>query len=472
MRRVALVTGKLAEPALREVAERLRREGGLEPRVVVLNIQVAALLTADWVSRKLELPAGEAPELVLLPGDCGGDPQAVAQAIGVPVELGPRDLRDLPAHFGLEPEAREAPSEHRIEILAEINNAAYRSLDEIHALAADYAASGADVIDLGCEPQVERAAWSGAGPVTASLVEAGYRVSIDSFHPEEVAAAAAAGAELVLSVNGENVERAAEWGIEVVAIPDEPKGLAGLDATVGRLERDGVPFRIDPIVEPIGFGFAESLGRCLEARRRYPDARLMLGIGNLSEMTAADSAGVNALLIGFCEELGIGSVLTTEVVNWARSSVREIDIARRLMHAAVARREAPKHIDQRLVSLRDPKLRPHDESALAELAASLTDANVRIFADHATGKIHAMNRDAHAADRDPAYVFDALNIAEPSHAFYLGWEMAKASTALQLGKNYAQDEALSWGFLTEAETSHYERRKRWRKRPPQPGRKE
>ena len=48
---------------------------------------------------------------------------------------------------------------------------------------------------------------------------------------------------------------------------------------------------------------------------------------------------------------------------------------------------------------------------------------------------------------------------DPSHAFYLGYEMAKAITALTLNKNYVQDEALRWGFLTRAEKSHLDRRK-------------
>ena len=43
---------------------------------------------------------------------------------------------------------------------------------------------------------------------------------------------------------------------------------------------------------------------------------------------------------------------------------------------------------------------------------------------------------------------------DAAHAFYLGYEMAKAVTALTLGKEYRQDEALDWGFLTRAETSH------------------
>ena len=40
------------------------------------------------------------------------------------------------------------------------------------------------------------------------------------------------------------------------------------------------------------------------------------------------------------------------------------------------------------------------------------------------------------------------------HAFYLGYELAKAEIALHLGKQYEQDQALRWGFLTVEEPSH------------------
>src|SRR5205823_9233734 len=146
-----------------------------------------------------------------------------------------------------------------------------------------------------------------------------------------VEAAVASGAELVLSVNSSNVDLASNWGCEVVALADVPATLEGLDATVEKLAAKGVPFRIDPVVEPIGMGFAPSLGRYLEVRRRYPDAEMLMGVGNLTELTDVDSAGVNVLLLGFCQESGIRSVLTTQVINWCRSCVRELDLARRLV---------------------------------------------------------------------------------------------------------------------------------------------
>ena len=84
-----------------------------------------------------------------------------------------------------------------------------------------------------------------------------------------------------------------------------------------------------------------SLERYAEVRRRYPDAAQLMGIGNITELTSADTTGVNAVLLAICEELGVRAVLTTEVIPWARGAVREIDIARRLMHHAVQPPDAP-----------------------------------------------------------------------------------------------------------------------------------
>jgi len=412
-----------------------------------MPISVAALMPPRWVARHLEVPQGV--ERVILPGLCQGDLAPVADQAGVAVERGPEDLNDLPRYFGQESSRLEGYGAYDIEIIAEINHAPQLSRAEILAAADQYASAGADVIDIGCDPGDH---WTDAGDAVAALRERGLRVSIDSFNPLEVAQAAKAGAELVLSVSATNRERAPDWGVEVVAIPDQPGTLEGLDATVAFLEARRVPFRIDPIVEPIGFGFAASLGRFLETRRRYPEAKLMMGIGNLTELLDADSAGVNTLLISFCQELRIRSVLTTAVINWARSSVREIDLARRLAYHAVERKMLPKHVEPRLVLLRDPKVAQFGADNLAELARRIKDPNWRVFAEG--GKIYAMNNEHFLVGTDPFVLFDQMGVTDPAHGFYLGYELMKAKTALTLSKTYRQDQALDWGFLTEPEISH------------------
>lgn len=442
--RVLFVTGKLAEPALRRVV------ADLPPRVhaeiAVLKITVAALMTTPWIARFLSVPEGT--DRILIPGLVEGDPAVLTEKFGVPVAKGPKDLREIPAWFGQA--ARAHPyGGYDIEILAEVNNAPKRTREEIRAEARHYLDSGADVIDIGCTPGV---VFPALGEVVAEFRAAGVRVSIDSFDRAEIRAAVAAGAEYVLSVNGTNrdvIEDLRGTRATAVAIPDFGAGLDTLEPTLTALERAGVAYLIDPIVEPIGFGFMASLERYAEVHRRYPAAGQLMGVGNITELTSADSTGVNALLLAVCQEVGVRAVLTTEVIPWARGSVREIDIARRLMHYAISHRTLPKNVDDRLVTLKDPAVLRYTEAELRELHASVKDPNFRIFADGET--ITVFNHARFVQGTEIQEIFDQLGVTEASHAFYLGKELAKAKLALTLGKTYRQEGQLSWGYLTPPE---------------------
>ncbi len=449
--RILFVTGKLAEPALRRAVAELAATSKVEPFVAVLPISVAALLTTDWVATHLGVQAGI--EKVIVPGLCRGEIAELEQHIGIPVERGPKDVRELPEHFGNK-KPPVALTQYDIEIIAEINHAASLSLPDIVRLARQYHADGADVIDIGCDPG---GTWNGVRDAVKALRDEGLRVSVDSFNCVEVKAATNAGAELVLSVNSSNADAAKDWGVEVVAIPDEPSKLETLDITVEQLLRDGVRFRLDPILEPIGFGFAASMSRYFQLRQRYPDAAMLMGVGNLTELTDADSGGINVLLAGYCQELGIRSVLTTQVGNWCRSCVKELDLARRLVFHAVQNRVVPKRLCPDLMPLRDPKISEHGEAALKEMATGITDRNYRLFAER--GEVHAINGSMHLHGDDPFALIEQMlerdSKIDAAHAFYLGYEMAKAVAALTLGKNYTQDQALRWGMHTRPESSRH-----------------
>jgi dihydropteroate synthase-like protein len=450
MKRVLFVTGRLAEPALRRVLGEMTPTS--PPDVAVLGITVAALMTTSWIAGHLDVPAGI--DLVLIPGLCEGDTQVIAEKCGARVEKGPKDLREIPGYFGRAAAAVDYGA-WDIEIVAEINNAPRLTRNALRETADYLRASGADVIDVGCTPGLS---FPALGDVVRDLVSAGMRVSVDTFDAGEIRAAVEAGAELVLSVNGSNIDVARELsgaGVRVVVVPDLGGPLESLEPSLEALERWGVRYLIDPILEPIGFGFMASLERYADVRRRYPEAEMLMGIGNLTELTAADSTGVNALLIAVCQELSVRSVLTTEVIPWARGAVREIDVARRLMHYAVTRRTTPKGVDDRLVTVKDPDILTFSEAELRALQGRLTDPNFRIFADREA--ITVLNNERFVRGTDIIDIFARLDVDEAKHAFYLGKELARASLAVTLGKTYRQEAPLSWGYLTppdEASAGH------------------
>jgi dihydropteroate synthase len=440
--RVLFVTGKLAARALRDTLG--RTELPFDYDVAVMKITVAALMTTDWIAKFLEVPDGVTR--IMIPGLCEGDTDVLAEATGVAVEKGPADLKALPRHFG-QADARAAYGRRDIRVFAEINHVPRLSRDEILAEAERYRDDGADVIDLGLSLGRD---WLEEGPGTiAALKERGFALSIDTLDPDEIVMADEAGVDYVLSLNSSNRHLAERLRATPILIPDTPDDLAGLDETIAQLESLGKPYLVDPIIEPIGAGFAASLGRYLDVRRRHPDAEMLMGIGNLTELTEADSTGVTAVLIGFCQELGIRHVLTTSVIEWARGAVREAAIAAQLMHFAVEQGTPPKHVDGRLVTVRDDDFRPYAEAELRELHEQVTDPNFRIFAD--ADWIYVFNAERFVKGTDFNEIFDQLGVDEPTHAFYLGKELMKATIARALRKNYRQESPLDWGYMTFAE---------------------
>jgi dihydropteroate synthase len=448
---ILFVTGRLAEASLRSVVSDLSGRLGFRYEIAVPGIQVAALLHADLLRRRLTV--ADDIDRVILPGWCQGELAELETQFGKPFERGPKNLHDLPEHFGLGKRRNVSLDEYNIEIVAEINHAPRLPIDTIVREATKMAKDGANLIDVGCVPGESS---NRVGEIVAALRSQNLRVSIDSFDRSEVEQAVAAGAELILSCNHSNIDWVTQLDAEVVAIPDTPADLESLDRIVERLVQEGVPFRLDPIIEPIGMGFTASLERYITVRARYPETPMMMGTGNITELTEVDSAGVNMVLAAICEELKIHSVLTTQVINWCRSSVAEFDAARRLTHHSVSSGVIPKHLDSSLVMLRDPRVREESAETLAGLADALTDGNFRVFAE--SSGLHLMNRDGHWRGEDAFRVFaeamrDRQTEIDAGHAFYLGYEMARAELAQHLGKEYVQDEPMKWGLLGDWKAS-------------------
>ena len=198
-------------------------------------------------------------------------------------------------------------------------------------------------------------------------------------------------------------------------------------------------------LDPIHFGFTESIMRYVELRQRYPACEIMMGVGNLTELTEADTSGINAILFGIISELEVNSVLATQVSPHARSAIREADRARRMYYAAKQQSSLPKGIDSALLTTHARKPFPYTANEIAELAAQIKDPSYRIQISEMG--LHVFNREGMSTANDPFTLFPELASLQDDapHAFYMGVELAKAQIAWRLGKRYVQDEELDWG---------------------------
>jgi dihydropteroate synthase-like protein len=437
MPRYLFVTGRLAAQSLQDC---LNGIANLDFTLSVLPISVAALMDAKFVVKHLADAAG--CERVMIPGLCGGDLQMIADKIGVEVIRGPKSLKDIPGFFG-ETNALEGYGAYHAKILAEIVDLHTMSPGEILKRAEYFRASGADIIDLGCPVE---GAFAGIENVVKMLKRKGFLVSVDSFDPEIILRADQAGVDLVLSVNSQNIEVAPRLRSKVVVIPDFDKGLDSLERNIAQLEEFHVPYIIDPVLKPVSFGFTESLEHFIQMRHRYPNAEMMMGLGNVTELIDADSTGVNAVMAGIITELEINYILTTEVISWARGAVREIDLARQLMYYAHKNRLLPKHLNDSLITVKDPPFETFTENELRQMQAKLRDHHYRIFTDREF--VYVFNRKVFAKGTNITALFEGLGVDSVSHGFYLGRELQKALLAVKLGKRYVQEEELRWGYLS------------------------
>ena len=434
---LVFVTGRLARARLEKVARTLPAER-FTWSIADAGVKVAALMTEEIIKRRVEIP--ESATRIVLPGRCRARPDLLAEHFGLPVERGPDEIVDLPAFLGLAGRKVDL-SRHDLRIFAEIVDASKMTPEEILAKGRDLARRGADVIDLGGLPDTP---FPHLEDSVRALKEAGLTVSVDSFSLDELTRGAGAGVDYLLSLNEDNLDLAFETDAVPVLVPIRPDDMPSLDRAIARMEKAGKSYMADPILEPIHFGFVDSIARYRDVRLRHPEIEMMMGTGNLTELTEADSLGVTALLAGMCSELSIRNVLIVQVSNHTRRTVEEHDAARRVMYAAKADSALPKGYGRELLALHDKRPFVQTPDEISALAAEVRDPNYRIAV--AEDGIHVYNRALHKVGTDAMAFFPDLDVeSDGAHAFYLGGELTKAETAWRLGKRYVQDEPLDWG---------------------------
>lgn len=455
MEHVLFLTGHLARPSLERVL------ASMEPAPFTweardLGLQVAGLMTADMVQRRVTMPLLDVSadpqeprriDRIVLPGRCRGDIDALSLHFGIPVQRGPEEVKDLPRFFdrAAKPIALD---EYQVAIFAEIVDAPRLAVPEIVERAIRLRADGADVIDLGCLPETP---FDHLEESVGALKSEGFQVSVDSVVPAELLRGGRAGADYLLSLTLDTLWVADEVASTPVLIPRIPSDEASLYQAVEIMQRRGRPFLADSILDPIPFGLTASIVRYHRLRTRFPDAPVMMGVGNLTELTEADTSGINALLFGICAELDVAAVLTTQVSSHARRAVKEADWARRIMHAARRHATLPKGLGDALLTVHAKRPFLDTPEEIAAIAAQVRDPNFRVQVS-ASG-LHVYNRDGLRTALGAFELWPQLGLeGDAAHAFYMGVELAHAEIAHKLGKRYVQDQPLDWGCAVDRTT--------------------
>jgi len=439
------LTGKLAEKSLHKVLAGIQETSpaghDFKYRIAQIGVSVAALMTPELIVRRLH-DTGDA-DRIFVPGLCRGDLRILEEKYGIPVERGPEDLKDLPQFFGRggkEPDL----SMHDVKIFAEIVEAPQLTVDGIVARAEYFRQQGADVIDLGCLPNTPFAHLADAIQAIKSI---GMQVSVDSLNNDDLLLAGKSGADYLLSLTEKSLWIADEVPSTPILIPAKTGSMPSLYRAIEGMQKRNRPFIADAILDPIPFGLTDSIVRYQRLRKRYPDIQIMMGVGNLTELTDADTTGINAILFGIISELGINAVLATSVSPHAVNAVAEADVARRVMYAAREDRRLPRDYSDGLLGLHDRRPFTYSSQEIDELASQIKDPSFRIQVSN--DGVHIFNRDGLFSDTDPFKLYPHLKVDDDaSHAFYLGVELARAQIAWQLKKRYSQDEELEWGCAT------------------------
>lgn len=442
---ILFLTGKLAQKRLQRILEEMApSEFTYEIRNI--GVSVAALMTAQMLTRRLTELNGI--DRIIVPGLCRGDLSVTSEKLGVECLRGPIDLKDLPVFFGRDCKPPDL-SQYDVEIFAEIVDAPLVGIENILQRAEKYRRDGANVIDIGCLPDTP---FLHLEEIIATLHKSGFKVSVDSLEEEDLLRGGRAGADYLLSLKESTLWIADEVDSIPILIPEKHGDMPSLYRAIEKFAEKDRPFYADAILDPIHFGFTESIIRYHELRQNCPDIKVMMGVGNLTELTEADTTGINAMLFGLISEMQLDAVLATEVSPHCRTAVREADKARRIMYAARKDSSLPKGLDGSLAGMHERKPFPYNAEEITELAQEVKDPSYRVQVSEEG--IHVYNRDGINTEKNPFELFPMLDLLQDDapHAFYMGVELGKAQVAWQLGKKYMQDEELDWGACVDSKT--------------------
>lgn len=407
MVKILLVTGRLAEPIVREAV--IRSNTTHEVDIVVAPIDVAVFLTPSYIAEYLKSRgiSGEKYDLVIIPGAVKGSCKIIEDVIGVKVVKGTinaYDLSELLRLKDLEILSKEKSADEvlqdlimkkNLEILLSLEEKAVRKGISVGNIAIPIVPppiriateiafthrhsqetliktvsraidDGADIISLGFEA-LEPHPDNVFNVIKLIKKEFDVAIAIDTSIPSEIIKGVEAGCDMIINIDILNIEHVEKYlrDIAVVIVPRDPcTGIIPSEPdlrveliakTIDKLNKIGVEKIIaDTILNPPGSIFT-SLLAYNKFKKLYPHIPMLMGIGNVIELMDVDSIGLNALLVELAQEIGASIILTSEHSAKARGSTREAKIAMQMMAIAATKKIMPKDLGLSLLILKDKK---------------------------------------------------------------------------------------------------------------------
>lgn len=487
--KILIATGRLAEIVVRSsVAD--------NADVVVLDIDVAAFITPHRVLSAVREQQKKC-DVLFIPGLASGDFSLVEEELGCKVFLGSKHAYDLgnvlkfidDVQFSLEIPACELLSDvwrqvafetldelesnadaievidgmklgngSRMKVLAEVVNATGLDAQTLSKKVSEFIDKGADMIDLGAS--LTASVEDVRNAVRVAREVSTVPLSIDTLEPDLLNAAIDEGIDMILSLNSSNIDRVgknvADAGIPAVVIPDAGNELSGLMDNIQAAKDIGIKRIIaDPVLDPIGHGFVDSIIRYSDFHTEYPEIPVFFGAGNVTELIDADSGGVNATLCGLAADVGGCILFTPEFSEKTRGSISELSIGAKMMALACVRGSSPKDLGLDLLVLKEKRRRPDRSLPTTFISAErvagweldpLGPFRIGILSDTSGGRIIAEHEGAVIVGSTAREIIETIIdlglISKVDHAGYLGCELQKAEIALHLGRSYSQDDDL------------------------------
>lgn len=476
--KVLLVTGRLASEQVKRCA--------CGADVLVADVDVAAFITPEMLCRAG--PRGY--DLILIPGAITADFRDAEKALGTRIRLGPKHAIDLASILPCldevelsttvpactlmgekrrkeaiiqleELEARafgqltikgvKIGGSSRMKVLAEVVDATRLDEQGLKEKIRYFEGQGADMIDLGASLDATPASVKRSLETAKKATH--LPISLDALRPELILAGIKAGADMILSLNGENIplvgRKVAEAGIPAVVIPGP--GSITLEENLARARGYSIQAIADPVLDPPLMGLAGSLNRYIHFHDSEPDTPLFFGVGNVTELMDADSPGANLLLSVLGAEVGASLLFTPEYSAKAMGSIHELAVASRMIVLARWRQTPPKDLGLDLLILKEKRRIFEEPPSGGMIEASeehqyLPDSAGSFRILLSGGRILAANGNITVAGTSGRDILNTLIdrglVGRLDHAGYLGRELERAQIALQLGRSYIQDETL------------------------------